>query len=124
MNALVSARADYDLDEELKLGRRDGSLLVSKAMMILEEIGLPDSARALADPRVPQDQKERVKVNLMKIARIDSPSTMAATGQLFSITFNLGGPDRPVAHPAPLNITPPLTRDVEGVFARAGGRLT
>lgn len=109
MNALAIEQ-DYDTDQELRRMRRDGSLIRVKAAMILEEFGLPDSAAALRSSSVAQEVKERVKLNLMKLAGFDQPQ-LGTGGGGFNIVINLAGPAAPMAS-VPLDVTPRVVERV------------
>lgn len=89
---------DFDeLGQALReAGYSEHELIARKAVLVLETFGLPDSARALVDPTVPQAVKEQIKSNLYKIGGLDMAAKIAASGQQagsgFSINLVINSP--------------------------------
>lgn len=98
---------DYDLDEQLARGRADGSLIRTKAKMLLEHFGLPKLSDILNDPKSPASTILDASRFLMRLADMEpKANTSAPTGTQLNITFNIPTASQGPGQGNPLNITP------------------
>lgn len=86
----MTVDVDYDLDLELTRGRMDGSLIRSKARMLLDEFGMITLANILRELGGPASIKLDAIKQLVEIGdmkpKVNAP---VATGTALNITFNM-----------------------------------
>lgn len=91
---------DEDLDELLKTGRSDGSLIKMKARMFYEEVVFPALMDAMVDPLAGHQTKMDVAKHVAEIADLKpKPNQIAATGTNLHVSINI--PDNFVPQAVP-----------------------
>ncbi|MGZ5183589.1 MAG: hypothetical protein ACXWCO_00655 [Caldimonas sp.] len=111
-SGLDSFFADYDLAEEIRAGRADGSLLRRKARLLLEAMGFPHMAKVLANPNAPDSSKMDVLKFLLELGDMKPKQAQVAsggTGLTVNISLPAGfvpGAPQPNQGPTIIDITP------------------
>jgi hypothetical protein len=102
MNAISRpAEIDYDLDRELERGRRDGSLISAKQLMLYEHITLPTLAEIIQDAAAPY----AVRADLIKFSAklvgegVDKTPTAVPA---FALQINVPGSLETAGHAPPI----------------------
>jgi hypothetical protein len=102
MNAISRPREiDYDLDQELERGRRDGSLIHAKQLMIYEHITLPVLAEIQQDRSAPFAVRLDAAKFTAKLVGEGVDKTPAAA-PAFALQINVPGNLETAGHVPPL----------------------
>jgi hypothetical protein len=90
----IDHEIDYDLDQELRRGRRDGSLIAAKQRMLYEFITIPAIAAMIQDAAAPYAVRADLAKFSAKLAGegIDKP---LAPVSAFHLAINLPGDGQP-----------------------------